>query len=187
MEIWKPIIHLTTDYAISNYGRVKSLERKLIDGRIWKERIIKPVLSQGYYSVTLRVNNLYVKERVHRLVGFTFLEGYQEKYVINHKDGNKLNNHISNLEWCTYKHNLKHAINTGLNNGIKKMHEANLKKTVQLNLDGTVIKIYESAKDAAKAVKCPIQNITRVCRKERNTARGYKWCYLKDYENRTSI
>ena len=70
-----------------------------------------------------------------------------------------------------------------LNNALDRMHESNQKKTVQLDLNGNLIKIHESAKHAAESVNCPIQNITRVCRGERNTARGYKWCYLINYEN----
>ena len=186
MEIWKTITQSNDNYLISNYGRVKSLERKLNDGRVWQERIMKPKLSSGYPAVSLRVDNTYVTERVHRLVGFAFLDGYKKGYVINHKDGNKLNNHVSNLEWCTQKHNMQHARSTGLNNAPQRMHEANCKKTVQLDSENNIIKIYDSAKDAAIAVNCPIQNITRVCRKERNSARGYRWMYLEDYENRIS-
>lgn len=186
MEIWKNIEGFDGLYQVSNKGRVKSLNRKLADGRIWNERIMKTPLSAGYPTVSLRLNNVYVRERVHRLVGKAFVEGYKPEYVINHIDGNKLNNHYTNLEWCNHKNNLNHAFSTGLNNALDRMHETNQKKTVQLDLNGNLIKIHESAKHAAESVNCPIQNITRVCRGERNTARGYKWCYLINYENKNS-
>jgi hypothetical protein len=186
MEIWKDIKGLEGLYQVSNHGRIKSLKRKLIDGRVWEERIMKTPLSSGYTSVAFRVNNKYFKERVHRLVGFAFLEGYKPGYLINHKDGNKLNNHFSNLEWCDSAHNANHAFITGLNKGIKAMIKINNKKTVQLDFQGNLIQIYDSAKEAAKKINCPIQNITRVCRKERKSARGYKWMYLIDYENTIS-
>ena len=186
MEIWKNIKDLEGLYQVSNLGRVKSLCRQLVDGRVWKERIMQTPISSGYPSVSLRINNSYIKERVHRLVGQAFVEGYKKGLVINHIDGNKLNNEASNLEWCTFSENLKHAHKTGLNKAPSKMHQANQKKTVQLNLNNELIKIYDSAKDAAKEVNCPIQNITRVCRGDKNTARGYKWVYLKDYEKQNS-
>jgi hypothetical protein len=184
MEIWKNIENFEGFYQVSNKGRVKSLNRKLADGRTWNERIMKTPLSAGYPSVSLRLNNVYLKERVHRLVGKAFVKDYKLGYIINHIDGNKLNNNHTNLEWCTHKHNVNHAFSTGLNNALDKMHETNQKKTVQLDLKNNLIKIYDSAKEAAKAVNCPIQNITRVCRGGRNSARGFKWCYLTDYENR---
>jgi hypothetical protein len=186
MEIWKDIKNFEGLYQVSNLGRVKSLKRELTDGRIWEERILKTPLSSGYPCVSLRLNNVYYKERVHRLVGHAFVNGYQDKYTINHKDGDKTNNEYSNLEWCSLSENIKHALRTGLNNAPAKMHEANQKKTVQLNLNNQVLKVYDSARDAALAVNCPIQNITRVCRGERNSARGYKWIYLVDYEEQNS-
>jgi hypothetical protein len=187
MEEWKDIKEFEGLYQVSNYGRVKSLKRILNDGRIWEERVMKTPLSAGYPSVSLRKNNIYVRERVHRLVGKTFLKGYQEKYCINHIDGIKTNNHFSNLEWCTYKENSMHAFINNLNDVINNTRYINMKPTVQLSLNNEFIRIFDSAKEAAKFVKCPIQNITRVCRGGRKSARGFIWKYLKDYENKRSI
>ena len=183
MEEWRDIKEFEGLYQVSNYGRIKSLKRILIDGRIWYERIMKTPLSAGYPSISLRKDNTYFKERVHRVVGKTFIEGYQENYCINHINGIKTDNHISNLEWCTYSENLKHARDTGLNNILIKLKEINMKPTVQLSLNNEFIKIFNSAREASEFVKCPIQNITRVCRGERKSARGFIWKYLKNYEN----
>lgn len=92
------------------------------DGRIYshfRNRFLRPEITiHGYKQCTLAINGKRVRVRVHRLVAFLFLDtpsNYKE-LVVNHKDGNKLNNHYSNLEWCTYTYNNYHARITGLNN-----------------------------------------------------------------------
>jgi hypothetical protein len=184
MEKWKAIKGLENLYEISNLGRVKSITRTLSDGRVWKGRILKTPLSSGYPSVSLRANNSYIVERVHRLVAFAFKEGYKEGYCVNHLDGNKHNNNENNLEWCTRAENNRHARKLGLNDAVKVMRHVNSKKTVQLSLDNKVIKVFKRATEAAIALNCSHQIITRVCRGERSTAKGYKWAYLEDYEKR---
>lgn len=113
-EIWKDIKGYEGLYQVSNYGRVKSLDRKSdIDGRLIKSKILKPGLNNpGYKFVILRKNGISENKMIHRLVAETFLNNPMD--CVNHKDGNKLNNHMSNLEWCTYSENKKHAYETGL-------------------------------------------------------------------------
>lgn len=91
------------------------------DGRIYshfRNRFLHPEITiHGYKQCTLAIDGKPVRVRVHRLVAFLFLDtpsNYKE-LVVNHKDGNKLNNHYSNLEWCTYAYNNYHARTTGLN------------------------------------------------------------------------
>ena len=107
-EIWKTIEGFE-DYQISNFGRVKSFKRN-------REKILKNrINNHGYSHVYLAGNNS--NKKVHQLVAIAFLE-YKlsdSKLIINHIDGNKLNNNVNNLEWCTYSHNLKHAYKLGLN------------------------------------------------------------------------
>ena len=131
MEEWRDIKGFEGLYQVSNYGRIKSLKRILIDGRIWYERIMKTPLSAGYPSISLRKDNTYFKERVHRVVGKTFIEGYQENYCINHINGIKTDNHISNLEWCTYSENSKHAYDTGLHKPYKGIKDQGNNKFAQ--------------------------------------------------------
>lgn len=108
-EVWKDVSGFEGHYRISNFGKVKSLKK----GR---ELILKLVLTaQGYHCVTLQIGEKYRKIfLVHRLVGIHFLDKDESQYMINHKDGIKTNNHVSNLEWCTHLENNNHAFDNRL-------------------------------------------------------------------------
>ncbi len=120
-EEWKDIIGYEGYYQISNFGNVKSLERRIEAGisrrgfRLIKERILKPRIDNlGYYGILLSFNNIKRGFRIHRLVGIHFIHNPENKTTINHIDGIKTNNHISNLEWNTYSENNQHAFDLGL-------------------------------------------------------------------------
>lgn len=118
-EEWRDINGYEGIYQVSNLGRIKSLSRKRLNGRgyyIQKERIIKQAMtSTGYKMVGFSVNKVRKMAKVHRVVAFAFL-GPPPKHrtIINHKDGNPLNNNADNLEWCSQKYNMLHARWTGL-------------------------------------------------------------------------
>jgi hypothetical protein len=117
MEVWKDIAGYEGLYQVSNMGRVKTMARLHREDRpyVKKERVMKPpVNSVGYPQVALYKNKKGVIHSVHKLVATAFIERLPEHQVVNHKDGNKQNNLVSNLEWCTYSHNHRHAIRTGL-------------------------------------------------------------------------
>lgn len=124
MIIWKDIFGYEGLYQISSNGLVKSLPRVVLSllTNHWypkKERIIKPEVTKkglGYYRVQLCKNDSIEKALVHRLVAQAFIPNPKNKPQVNHIDGNKLNNHISNLEWTTVSENAQHAIVTGLKN-----------------------------------------------------------------------
>lgn len=116
-EIWKDIIGYEGRYQISNKGRVKSLERFIKPNaphqrtKRCRERILKTSITpQGYRHVSLENK----KHLIHRLISEAFIPNELKYKCVNHKDGNKLNNDINNLEWCTYKHNSNHMFDTGL-------------------------------------------------------------------------
>lgn len=107
-EVWKDIEGYEGLYAVSNYGRVKSLRRNTI----LKKRTTK----DGYIKVTLTVNYKAKDFTVHRLVAKAFIENAnaEKNSTVNHIDGNKENNHFSNLEWVDRKEQLYHAYKLGL-------------------------------------------------------------------------
>lgn len=119
-EIFVPITGYEGYYEISNLGNVKSLPRKIVrtkDGRIQtvRERILKfGKGTNGYSYIIARINDKSNTLYVHRLVAIHFVVNELNKPCVNHKDGNKKNNYSENLEWCTQKENLAHAVETGL-------------------------------------------------------------------------
>lgn len=107
-EEWKPVEGFQGLYEISNLGRVKSFVVNT-QGRILKQHVSK----HGY--LVIRLTNTSRKSFfVHRLVATAFCEKYTKELEVNHKDGNKLNNIFTNLEWTTRSYNVKHAIDMGL-------------------------------------------------------------------------
>lgn len=114
MEIWKNIPQYEGIYQVSSLGRVKSLKFN-------KEKILKNSLDKkGYVRVNLFKNGEALTFFVHQLVALTFIQNPLFKDQVNHKDGNKLNNCVDNLEWCTNLENIRHAYRTGLNGKERK-------------------------------------------------------------------
>ena len=116
MENWKDIKGYEGLYQISDKGVVKGLKRIILSRwgtpKEWKEKTIKTIVDHlGYCRVSLCKNGSVKTGKIHRLVAETFLNG---EGAINHKDGNKLNNDVNNLEFCTNKENLHHAFISGL-------------------------------------------------------------------------
>jgi len=106
-EQWKLIVidGITSKYCISNCGRVM----------LPIKRIAKPSFdSRGYPQIVLTINKKRIGRRIHILVADAFMHNTENKREVNHKDGNKLYPHVSNLEYCTSKENIRHAIDTGL-------------------------------------------------------------------------
>lgn len=117
-EIWMDIKDFEGLYQVSNLGRVRSLDKIILQhkygaspnlyrrkGKILKQAITK----EGYYMVSLFDNNKGKSYLVHRLVATAFILNPNNYRVVNHKDENKLNNNLDNLEWCTDKYNLNYG------------------------------------------------------------------------------
>lgn len=161
--IWKDIEGYEGKYAISSCGQVKSLKRSKI--------LIGDINSAGYRRIVL--SNPTSRMFVHRLVAYHFVDGFNEELVVNHKDGNKLNNDFSNLEWVTRSENDLHAFDLGLrrlSNPPKKVIHYDPK-------DNSVIAIYNSAKEASEKLNLPKSSITSNCNGAFKHCRGNYFKY----------
>lgn len=121
-EIWKDIKGYEKLYQISNIGRVKSLDRilkcrvknKITHNRKRLGKILKPRINhKGYICYVLCKNGKCKSYIAHRIVAIHFLSNSYNKPEVNHKDGNKQNNKVSNLEWCTTQENVQHSFKIG--------------------------------------------------------------------------
>ena len=186
-EIWKDIKSYEGLYQISNTGKIKSLERYKDNHskkQLVKEKIRKQIISKtGYYTCMLNKNGKIKLFKVHRLIAEAFIPNPNNYPIINHKDGNKLNNDISNLEWCNYSHNGKEAYRLGLikNNtyGIKKYNNSLKIKVNQYDLKGNFIKKWKCISDIQKELNYATTNICRCCKGTYKTAYGYIWKYAE--------
>ena len=103
MEEWK-VIDFATNYEVSNLGHIRNrTTKKVLKGRDTKS---------GYLQVSLKLNNTnkFQNQYIHRVVALIWIPNPEEKKEVNHIDGNKLNNHVENLEWCTRQENIEHCI-----------------------------------------------------------------------------
>lgn len=98
-EVWKPMTEFPELYKVSNLGRVASYRKVLAQSKI----------NSGYLRVTLKINGEAINRLVHRVVAEAFLPNLENKREVNHIDGNRLNNNLTNLEWVTSSENKKHG------------------------------------------------------------------------------
>lgn len=178
MEIWKDIEGYEGLYQISDKGRIKSLQRISKFGKnkkILKERIMTQKVTRfGYHTIRLSKNGKKNDYSVHRLVAKAFIENTNNLPQVNHKDENKDNNCIENLEWCSSSYNINYG------NRNRKVSKKISQKVAKLGLDGKVIKIYNSMTEAQEENDIWHSGIGLCCRKLRETAGGFKWEYVYD-------
>ena len=186
MEVWKDIPGYEGRYQVSSIGRIKSLPR-YVNNHTGKILIKEKILAQrpdkkGYMRIDL--NDSKGKKHfygVHRLVMMAFAPNPLNKPQVNHIDGNKSNNNLENLEWCTNGENQKHAYKNGLN---KVTGKAGRPKRSVAKIDiksGMVIATYPSISEAARQnnISSPT-NINMCCKHSygRKTISGFRWEYV---------
>lgn len=171
--MWKPIQGFEGLYEVSDGGRVRSLRGKT--PRILN--INKTVA--GYPHVGLVRLGESSKRRywfsVHRLVAAAFIGPCPEGYVVNHKDENKANNVISNLEYVTFREN------NIFGSRIERIANSTKKPVVRIGKDGG-LKVYKCAGDAAKEFNCSVSCIQHAALGITKTAKGYFWKYASNKE-----
>ena len=175
-EIWKPIPNYEGFYEVSNTGKVRSIYRY--------KCVLKPMISNaGYERVDLFKNKGRKQFSVHRLVAMAFISNPDSKLFVNHKDENKLNNSVDNLEWVTHVENCRYG--TAINRRTKhfdyahrKINNANQieacsKPIAQYTKDGRFIRNWASASECHKETGIATSGIRRVVNGERKSAGGY--------------
>lgn len=183
-EIWKDIPNYEGSYQVSNYGRIKSLPRK----RIRKtEKVLKSFTNNsGYEIIRLYQNGLERKYLIHRLVAEVFVTNVNNLPQVNHIDGNKHNNNVNNLEWCTASQNMKHSYANGLNKITEKRRkicskngkiaiESSKRKVNQYDIEGNFIKTWDSILQIKRKLNIDNSAISKCCKNKRKTAGGYIW------------
>lgn len=149
VENWRDIIDYENLYQGSNFGRVRSVDRwvksKSGSVRLCKGRILKPSTDKnGYLKVDLWKNNKQKIHLVHRLVAEAFLPNPDNLQEVNHKDENKQNNNVENLEWCDRTYNVNYGT------AIEKMIKKKSKPVLQYTLDSQFVREWKSAKQAER-------------------------------------
>lgn len=172
--IWKNIEDFE-NYEINNYGVIRIKKNK----KILKYQIDK----DGYYVINLYKNSKYKHFRVSRLVAIAFIPNPNNFPVVNHKDENKQNNCVSNLEWCTIAYNNAYGTK-GKRSGNKQRNKIRYtkanRKVIQYDLSNNPIEIYKSIMTVAKKLHVDGTHIVDVCKGRRKTAYGYKWRYIDE-------
>ena len=188
MEDWRDIPEYSGLYQISSYGNVRSCTRTKWNGKkdiLAKGRLLQPwEANGGYKCVYLCRNGSKRLYKIHRLVAIVFIPNTESKPEVNHKDGNRGNNHVSNLEWCTKSENNQHSY-TVLNRispmrgktGVKCVLS---KRIAQYDLSGGFIKVWDSMMDAQRELGISASNISACCRGKFASMGGYKWKFYNE-------
>ena len=181
-EEWKDIKGYERLYQVSNYGRVRSYDREVIQKHysgcdtthIYKGKVMKLRQNKnGYMIAYLTKNKRQTKYLVHRLVAEAFIPHEPNKNYVNHLDNDSTNNNVTNLEWCTQSENIKYAYDNGTKT---PPHQ---KRIEQYYLNGDYIKTWDSQSKIEKELGVKQANISKVCLGKRKQTGGYVWKYAE--------
>lgn len=176
-ETWKNVtMEKFNFYEVSSFGRVRN-----------GKKLLSPSLTKGYPTVTLCNKGYRRTIRIYKLVALAFIDNLAKLPCVNHKDGNKLNTHVDNLEWCTYGQNEKHAWKHGLIVFTENMKKAvtktilaeveKQKRRVHCFIGGRIVGTYESASEAARQIHGSQAHISDCCNGKRFTHKGFSWAW----------
>lgn len=178
-EIWKDISGYEGKYAISSYGNIIALNynrEKRAQNRIPRKD------KGGYLYVNLWKNGISKTFKIHRLVAEAFLPNPNNLPQINHKDENKTNNSVFNLEWCSPSYNSKYGNHSRkVLDSHKKNNSPKAEKSVaKCSKDGDILDIYISISEAARQTGINRECIRDTCIGKQKTCRGYIWRYYNN-------
>lgn len=165
MELWKDIKGFEGSYCVSDKGRVYSF---------LSDKYMKPSKTRkGYLQCGLRKDRKSYPRRIHRLVAEAFIPNPDNLPQVNHKDENKENNNVENLEWCTDDYN-RHYGST-----VQRTGEAHQKKVNQYSLEGELIKTWEGINVASDSLGLSRSHITDCCKGRLRKTGGFMWKYFE--------
>jgi hypothetical protein len=182
VEVWKQIPEFPS-YVVSTFGNVRSIDRETIRNgsrATIKGVFLKPRRIKGYLRVTLYKGSRNLRKQffVHRLVAETFIANPNRLPCVNHKDENRENNCLENLEWCTHEYNSNYgtAIERRVKNqDWKSIAEKQSTPVNQYDLNGNLIRTWESMSECERETGFRIVGISKCCSGKLKTYRGYKW------------
>lgn len=175
IEEWKPVVGYEGLYEVSNFGRVRSVDRYVNASRgrkkLVKSQIIVPIKqNNGYYTVNLNSNGNTVTFSIHRLVAQAFVPNPNNLPCVNHKDECKTNNVSDNLEWCSYEYNNSYGTKP------QKISDANSRKVKMFDLEGNYITTFDSCRQALKVLKKKSpSNLSNALSGRAQSAYEHKW------------
>lgn len=189
-EVWKDVVGFEGLYQVSNKGNIYSVERRDSRGYRCGGRMLTPAYnSRGYLNVNLSKNGKSKTKKVHRLVAETFIPNPKGFLEINHKDENKSNNRVENLEWCTREYNNTYGTR------IERTVQKQLKKVRAVNNETGEVVTFNSVKEAGYKGHHHCGAISMACRgvykgragkligDDGCTYKGFRWSYEVAEEN----
>ena len=149
------------NYEVSNLGKVRNIKSGIM---------LKPWFTKdGYLRHCLYKHNKRKNLLLHRIIATAFIDNPEKKPQVNHIDENKLNNDLSNLEWCTERENAIHGTR------IKRIAEKLSQKVIQLDLNDNILNVFKSMRQAERETGVLVGNISSCCNGKTKSAGGYKW------------
>lgn len=165
--IWKTIEGTNGEYQVSDTGLVKTTKTG---------RILRPAVdARGYERVCLFKMDRDRRYKVHRLVAMAFIPNPNNLPQVNHIDGDKRNNNVSNLEWITNEDNMRHAKEHGLRVGHERFCESRKKPVIATNIETGEQIVFESILAAVKGIGT--YHVTAVIKGQRKQAKGYTFAF----------
>lgn len=159
-EVWKDIVGYEGIYQVGSFGKVKNVR---------SGQIRKPIKDKdGYYQLKLHNCDRGKTFKLHRLVAEAFIEHNKDNDIVNHKDENKRNNCVDNLEWC----------NAGYNNsyGSRKLIQIKAVNKIEIST-GKVVARYKSISEAARLNDVAASSISKACSSDTKTLLKHKWVF----------
>lgn len=196
IEIFKPVVGFEGAYEVSNFGTVKSLERKVPTSRgknkfrVIPERIMStPDRGNGYLFVDMRCGEKKKQASIHQLVATAFIPNPENKPQVNHINGIKTDNRVENLEWATASENAKHTFDVLGRIPLRGSSDPKSKPVFQYTLNGELVKVWGCGKEAEREGGfCSTAISSCCCKKGKNKShKGYVFSYAEMQKNEFGI